>query len=150
MNKERETSKRSSKRIHPSFISKKLLSGNLLLALLALLVGCSMVSVQSKQYLGVPTYPPTDPAAVEILRLEPQRPNERLGEITLEPQGNPTVQEMEAKARQAAAKMGANAVVIVADRTERMGGMVTGPWWGRQYDPVYGRVIIGVAIRYVR
>jgi hypothetical protein len=131
-------------------MAAKLYSSNLLLALLAFVAGCSWVSVQSKQYLGVPTYPPTDPAAVEILRSEPLRLNERLGEITLEPQGNPTVQEMEAKLRQAAAKMGADAVVIVADRTMLMGGVAMGPWWGRQLNPVYGRVIVGVAIRYVR
>jgi hypothetical protein len=57
---------------------------------------------------------------------------------------------MEAKFGQAAAKMGADAVVIVADRTMLMGGVAMGPWWGRQLDPVYGRVIVGVAIRYVR
>ena len=31
-----------------------------------------------------------------------------------------------------------------------MGAMATGPWWGRQIDWVYGRVIIGVTIRYAR
>ncbi len=121
----------------------------ILLATFSALAGCSFVSVHSKQYLAVPAYPPTDPAGVQILRSEPARPHERLGEVSLEPEGNPPVSEMEAKLKQAAANMGANAVVIVADTTRLMGGYVTGPWWDRQIYPQYGRVIVAVAIRYV-
>ncbi len=115
-----------------------------------LVSGCSYVSVSTKQYLGVGAYPPTDPARVQILRSEPRLPNERLGEITLEPQGNPSIAEMETKLRQAAAQMGADAAVIVADRTEYMGSYVTGPWWGREIYPEYGRVIVAVAIKYTQ
>jgi hypothetical protein len=57
---------------------------------------------------------------------------------------------MEAKLRQAAAGMGADAAVIVADGMQYMGAIESGPWWGREISPVYGRVIIAVAIRYVR
>ena len=116
--------------------------------LLPLLAACSGVSIDTKQFLGLPTYPPTDPATVEILREPPLRPHERLGEIYAEPSGEPPVSEIEDKMRKAAAKIGANAVVIVADRTERMGSIITGPWWRGEIDPVYGRVIVGVAIRY--
>jgi hypothetical protein len=116
--------------------------------LLPLLAGCSSVSIDTQQYLGLPTYPPTDPATVAILHEPPMRPHVRLGEVVAEPSGSPPVTEIENKLRQAAAKMGANAIVIVADRTERMGVVVTGPWWGRQINRVYGRVIVGVAIRY--
>src|SRR5262245_32188513 len=115
-------------------------------ALLA--TGCNTVSVQSTQYVGVQTYPPTDPAAVQILRTEPTMQNIRLGEVTVEPQGKPTKEQIEAKLQKAAAKMGANAVVIVADRTMVTGATVMGPWWGRTVTPDMGRVIIGVAIRY--
>jgi hypothetical protein len=116
-----------------------------------LLGGCApSVSVQTKQYLGLPAYPPTDPASVEILREPPVRPHERLGEIALEPQNNPPVSMMEEKLRDAAAQMGANAVVLVADRTMRMGAIVTGPWYGRQIDPQFQRIILGVAIRYTK
>jgi len=110
--------------------------------------GCNTVSVQSTQYVGVPSYPATDPLSVQIVRQPPTAPNVRLGEITVEPQGNPTNQEIEAKMQQSAAKMGANAVVIVADRTMVTGATVMGPWWGRSVTPDMGRVIIGVAIRY--
>ena len=116
-------------------------------ALLAV-TGCNTVSVQSKQYLGVPMYAATDPAAVQILHAQPSAPHVRLGEITVEPSGNPTVAEIEAKLQGAAAKMGANAVVIVLDQTMVMGAVVSGPWWGRTVSPETGRVIVGVAIRY--
>ena len=121
-----------------------------ILVALSLLFGCTYVSVESRKYLAVPSYPPTDPAAVQILHAPPTQPHERLGEISLQPQGNPPVQEMEAKLRQAAAKMGADAAVIVADRMRYMGAYETGPWWGREISPEYGRVIVAVAIRYVR
>jgi hypothetical protein len=112
--------------------------------------GCAYVSVETRPYLAVPSYPPTDPAVVRILHAEPELPHVRLGEVSLEPQGNPPVAEMEAKLRQAAARMGADAAVIVADGTRLMGSYVTGPWWGRQISPQYGRVIVAVAIKYVK
>ena len=117
-------------------------------ALLALLSGCSTVSIQSTAYLGTPNYPPTDPATVEILNTAPTKPHVRLGEITAEPSGNPTKEEISQKLQAAAAKMGANAVVIVSDRTQIMGGVVTGGWYDRQIAAVEGRVITAVAIRY--
>ena len=122
----------------------------LVLVVLSFIAGCSYVSVTTKQYLGMPLYPPTDPASVEILRTEPLHPHERLGEIGLEPTGNPPVTEIEQKLREAAAKMGANAAVLVADRTMRMGATVTGPWYGRQISPDFQRVILAVAIRYTK
>ena len=115
---------------------------------LSFLAGCSMVTVESQRYLGVPTYAPTNPAQVEILRTEPTRPHVRLGEISLEPQDHPSVAEIEEKLRTAAAKMGADAAVIVADKTQIIGAWVTGPWFAREADPIYGRVIIAVVIRY--
>ena len=116
--------------------------------LLMVLTGCNTVYVQSKQYLGVPSYPPTDPASIQILQTQPTLAHVRLGEITLQPQGNPTKAEMEHKLQLAASKMGANAVVIVADQTMVFGATVMGPWWGRTVSPDVGRVIVGVAIRY--
>jgi len=55
---------------------------------------------------------------------------------------------MEAKLRQAAASMGADAAVIVADQMMFMGSYETGPWWGREGYAQYGRVIVAVAIKY--
>ncbi len=118
-------------------------------ATLLAVTGCNTISVQSNQYVGVQTFPPTDPATVQVMRAEPTRPNVRLGEITVEPSSmNTPVNEIEAKLQAAAAKMGANAVVIVVDRTQQMGAVVTGGWYNRQVSPVIGRVIVGVAIHY--
>ena len=117
---------------------------------LALLAGCNTVALNSTAYLGTPNFPPTDPASVEILQTAPTRPHLRLGEITAEPSGNPTKQEIEKKLQVAAAKMGANAVVVVSDRTQIMGGVVTGGWYNRQISTVEGRVITTVAIRYTQ
>lgn len=89
--------------------------------------GCSYVTVDAKQFLGVPLYPPTNPANLQLLREPPMRPHIRLGEIFAEPQGNPPVTEIEQKLLKAAAKMGADAAVLVADRTMRMGAVVSGP-----------------------
>jgi hypothetical protein len=130
------------KRLHSA------VSAVMALAFLALLFGCTYVSVDTRRYLAVPSYPPTDPSTVQILHSPPTRPHERLGEISLEPQGNPTVAEMEAKLRLAAASMGADAAVIVADRMMFMGSYETGPWWGREAYAQYGRVIVAVAIKY--
>ena len=111
--------------------------------------GCNTVSINSRQFLGGPTYPPTDPTQVQILRAEPARANVQLGQIQAEPASDSvSTAKIEQSLQQAAAKMGANAVVIVADRTQNMGAVVTGPLWARQLDTITGRVIVGIAIRY--
>ena len=118
------------------------------LALVAL-TGCNTVSTTTNQSLGAPTFPPTDPALVEILTTAPTRPHIRLGEVQAEPSSDSVPTEKIKQALQtSAAKLGANAVVIVYDRNQVMGAMVTGPWYRRSIQAVQQRVIIGVAIRY--
>ncbi|MEI6085279.1 MAG: hypothetical protein WCS70_13395 [Verrucomicrobiota bacterium] len=117
--------------------------------LVALITGCSTVSVSTRQDIASASYPATVASTVQILQTPPNVAHVRLGEITAEPAGNPTKEMIQAKFQQAAAAMGANAVVIVADQTRVMGAYVTGPWWGRQVQTTTGRVIIGVAIRYL-
>jgi hypothetical protein len=117
-------------------------------ATLFLATGCNTIPVQTRQDLGTPTYPPTDPATVQILRTEPTQNHVKLGEITAQPDENTPVAQIEAKLQQAAAKLGANAVVIVVDRTAVVGASVVGGWYNRQLSPDIGRVIIGVPIRY--
>jgi hypothetical protein len=121
-------------------------AATVLLALLAGASGC--VQVQSRQYIGVQAFSATKPDAVEVLRTPPTRPHLRLGEVTVEPPASASVKTIEQKFRGAAAKMGANAVVIVADRTEVMGVRETGSWYDADETPITGRVIVGVAIRY--
>jgi hypothetical protein len=118
------------------------------LTLAALLAGCSFVSTRLQPYLGGPSYPPSDPAQVEILRSEPTRAHERLGEVFAEPSGEPTVAQYEQALRAGAAKMGANAVVVVYDRMQVVATVVSGPWWAPSATPIIGRVVIGLAIRY--
>jgi hypothetical protein len=96
----------------------------------------------------MPAFSPTKAGSVEILRAPPTRPHLRLGEVTVDPQNNTSVQTIEQKFRESAAKMGANAVVIVSDKTELMGIQENGPWYAAQATPITGRVIVGVAIRY--
>lgn len=112
------------------------------------LAGCATVSVSSSRYLGVPAAAPTDPARVEILRREPRRRHVQIGEVVLRPSGDPEVERLERALREEAATLGAEAAVVVRDSTRRVGTFVTGPWWSRSHTPVYGRVIVAVAIRY--
>lgn len=118
------------------------------LTLALLLAGCSFVSTRVQPYLGGPTFPPTDPAKVAILRSEPSRPHERLGEVFAEPSGDPTAGQYEQALREGGAGMGADAVVVVYDRMQVVGTMVYGPWWAPSAVPIVGRVVVGLAIRY--
>jgi hypothetical protein len=116
---------------------------------LVALTGCNTVSTSVKQDIGGPTYAPSDPAQVQILRTQPTRPHVRLGEVTVQPSSDSVpVTEIEAALQKAAAKMGADAAVVVYDKTQTTGAFVTGPWWGRQLQTIQGRVIIAVAIHY--
>ncbi|MGO9586417.1 MAG: hypothetical protein ACLP2Y_09495 [Limisphaerales bacterium] len=119
------------------------------IVILFVVTGCNTVSINSNQYVGVQSYPPSNPAQIQILRKEPNRPNVRLGEIRAEPASeNVSVQKIEESLRNAAAKMGADAIVIVLDRTEVTGAMVIGPWYGRSVQQIVGRVVVGVVIKY--
>ncbi len=116
---------------------------------LFVMMGCSNVSISSKHYHGAPAYPPTVPAQIQILGQWPDEPYDALGELTVEPVNNGiTMQTTEAAIQKAAAKMGANTVVIVSDRNRVIGGQLVGPWGAQDYEPVTSPVYIGVAIRY--
>ena len=87
-----------------------------------LLAGCASVApVRIVPTEGTLHYPPTDPASVAVLRSEPPRPFETLGQVVLDPGHTLPVPEMEQKLRQAAASMGANAVFIISDMTTLKG-----------------------------
>ena len=116
---------------------------------LMVVTGCKTVSTSSHQFLGGPIYPSTDPAQVQILRTEPTRPHVQLGQVQAQPSSSSVANaQIEQALQKAAAKMGANAVVIVQDTTQVTGAVVTGPLWARNVSQVTGRVITGVAIRY--
>jgi hypothetical protein len=119
-----------------------------LLASVLVLAGCASVDVFSERYLGVPAVAPTAPASVEILRKEPKRPHVQLGEVVASPKDGATTDEIELALKTEAGKLGANAAVVVQDRTRRIGTSVSGTWWVRYHRPVYAREIVAVAIRY--
>ena len=111
-------------------------------------VSCSSVSSSSERLIGAPAVPPTRPESVVILRREPRKPHDRLGHVFIEPSGRPGVDAIEQAIRVEAAKLGADAAVIVLDRTRRVGTVYEGPWWDRRAYPIVGRKIVAVAIRY--
>jgi hypothetical protein len=119
-------------------------------ALLLTTTGCNSVSTSTRQDIGAPTYPPTNPAQVQILRTVPTRAHVRLGEVQVDPMNeNASASVIEAALQKAAAKLGADAAVVVCDKTQVTGAVLTGPWWGRTIEDVQGRVVIAVAIRYL-
>jgi len=119
------------------------------LASLVAVTGCKTVSTSSHQYLGVQALPPSDPAQVQILREMPTRPHVKLGEVEAQPSSRSVDNlQIEQALQKAAAKLGANAVVIVADHSQVVGATVTGPLWSQSVNTISGRVIIGVAIHY--
>jgi hypothetical protein len=105
----------------------------LLLAALAL-ASCAFVDATTTQYVGVPRFPPTEAKSVQVLNSEPMKTHHRLGEILLDISVDPAppVEDVEARLREEAAKMGAHAVFVVRDLV----------------NPNAGRKLIAVAIRY--
>ena len=121
----------------------------LALAGIALMTGCQSVTSTTSQDIGAPTFAKTDSATVDILRTEPARPHERLGEIHAQTSSpNVAVSKIEDVLRKDAAKLGANAVVVVHDTTQVTGAQVVGGWLDRSIEETEGRVVIGIAIRY--
>ena len=120
----------------------------ILMIILIPLVGCSSVSVQSHPYLGAPALPPTDPGHVAIFREAPTRPYARLGEINIEPTGNPKPEQISDKLKDTASNMGADGVIIVSDTIRVTGSYLEGPWWAPEVIYRYGRIIVGVAIKF--
>ena len=120
----------------------------MLVTALLVLCGCSSITVNTKAYLGSPKYPPSDPAKVAILAAEPKQAMERLGEVMLSVEGNPPREELEAKLKQQAAKLGADAVFVVYDRNHVFPIVYSG-WWGPYgvYESVR-RDIVAAAIKY--
>ncbi len=114
------------------------------MALCSLLISaaCASPPVRVLPLVGVPAYAPTDPSSIIVLRSEPPRRFQTLGQIIVEPEKPMPVPEIEQKLREAAAGMGANAVVIQADMTMQAGE-------DRQQQLSGGQVVTAIAIRFV-
>ena len=119
------------------------------LALVLLLM--SVVSCYQRSgyhfYPNTPFFGATDPAQVDLLRKEPRRDHIRLGEVWIRPTARMDRFHVEGVLREKAARMGADALVIVADKYFQE-GVVFSYWHGPR--PVYERQIVGIAIRYKR
>ncbi|MHB1308405.1 MAG: hypothetical protein ACYDC1_06475 [Limisphaerales bacterium] len=112
--------------------------------------GCSSLSYHRVDYLGVQRPSRTDPARVEILRSEPDRKFERLGEVVVDVSIDPPppVEKIEAGLRREAAKMGADAVLLARDQTQVTGARWWGPYWAPSVSSLQSRIIVAVAIKY--
>src|SRR5262245_4237151 len=110
-----------------------------------ILAACASVTATTTQFVGAPHPPATDPAAVQIMRTEPTKPHDRLGEIIVDASVDPAppIADVEAKLRSEGSKLGADAVVVVLDRVQPVGAYVTGPYWGRSLETVTGRKLVG-------
>ena len=111
-------------------------------------MGCSSVSARTQPYLGVQRYPPSDPARIEILGKEPERPKDRLGEIFLDIEGSPSRDTIEAKLREAVAELGGDAAFIVVDQTRLFPVVYADPYYGTTVSETAKRGIVAVAIKY--
>jgi hypothetical protein len=107
------------------------------------------VSIRIVPLGGATPYPHTEPGIVAILHQEPSRPHAAIAEIYAEPQGSPKPSAIEEKLREAGATLGADAVVIVADRQLVMGAIVTTTWAEQRLLATPDHVIVGIAIRYL-
>lgn len=121
-----------------------------LIGCLLALSACATVEAQVTQYVGVPQYPPTIPAEVQVLRTDPTRPFVRLGEILIDAsiEPAPPMAEIELKLQTEGAKLGADAVVVVYDKIATVGAYVSGPVWSRDVSTIQGRKLKAIAIKY--
>ena len=118
------------------------------LAIMLGLAGCASISERTHAYLGSPGFPPTDPAKVKILPSEPSQPKERLGEIMLSIEGNPSREAVDNKLRKGAARLGADAAFVVYDRMHVFPVAYAGPWGPTGVAENLRRDVVAVAIKY--
>ena len=113
------------------------------------LVACAQIDATATRYADAPRLAATDAAKVQVLRSDPGKPYQALGDIEVDAATDPAppIEQIEAKLRSEAAAMGADAVVVVMDRVSVLGSHVMAGYRGRAYT-VDARRVVGVAIRY--
>ena len=81
------------------------------------LAGCAVVNESAVRYADAPA-PAARTGWVQVLRSEPWRSYDKLGEVVVESSTNPalSVDEIESRLRAAGASLGGEAVVITVDR----------------------------------
>jgi len=120
-----------------------------LVPILLFATGCQSISATHTKYPGAAYFPPSNPAQVQVLRTEPKRPHVRLGKVSIEPSDiSLAASKLDAALRNEAAKLGADAAVVIYDKTQIMGGDVVTEWSDGLSEEVEGRVIIAIAIKF--
>jgi hypothetical protein len=134
-------------RITPVFRVMKPL---LIATLGGLLVSCSSMDSTGTRYAGAPHFQPTTPAHVEVLRAQPTRAHDAIGQVVVDASIDPSppVGDIEARLREEAAKIGADAVVVVHDQVQPEGWYVLGGYWNHNVDTYSAEKVVGVAIKY--
>ncbi|MEN0105488.1 MAG: hypothetical protein AAGC84_03590 [Pseudomonas sp.] len=122
----------------------------LLAATASVLTACSSIDARTTEYVGAPHAAPTQASSVEVLRTEPTKAHERLGEIVVSASTEPapSATEIEQKLRTEAAAIGGDAVVVVYDQIQPVAAYVSGPLWNRDIEAIDGRKLKGIVIRY--
>jgi hypothetical protein len=114
---------------------------------LALMMTACFPSYGYRRFPGTPRFAPNDYGQIRLLRQEPGREHIRLGEVWIRPDPWMDRYEVEGILREKTARLGGDALVIVADRYLR-GATVRGYWRARR--TIHNRQIVGIAIRYRR
>jgi hypothetical protein len=114
------------------------------------LAGCASIDAHTTEYVGATHLAASNPATVEILRNEPRRTHERLGEVLIDASTEPapTVAAIEQKLREEAAKIGGDAAVLVYGRVQPVAAVVNGPLWDRDIQSIQGRKLKAIVIHY--
>jgi hypothetical protein len=131
--------------------ARKFLGLLLLAAVACAVVSCESVETNTKANAGATHYSATDPANVAVLRSEPTQPYDRIGEIALDASTSPSapLSEIQEKFRTGAARMGADAVILVSDRVEPPGVyLYDDEWWDYPVQVGEEHKIVGIAIKY--
>lgn len=122
----------------------------LLSAALLTLAACSGVQTSSYKLIGAPDLPPTDPASVQILAHRPLRPFVRLGQVRAEPEGEADNTAIEQALQKEAAKMGADAIIVLRQGERPIGFEISGFPGSAEARREMGRVVVGEAIHFRR
>lgn len=122
-----------------------------LLFLLVVVVSCAP-PLRVDFFPGAKSYPPTVPASIDLLRMDPQRPHEALAAIRYNPPTGLSRSQVEGLLRERGAAIGADALVIEVDTVFREKVWVGPyrPFRGRRVHRavVRDRIIEAIAIRY--
>jgi hypothetical protein len=126
----------------------KVRSGAAGLLFALILTGCSSISEYSHAYLSAPRVAPNAPDKVLVLTSEPTQAKDRLGEVRLSIEGEPSRDDIEKRLKRGAARLGADAVFVVYDRLHVFPVVYAG-WYGPVgVSEFTRREIVAIAIKY--